>query len=282
MAEVLAAAVRDRQRVPDEPIEIEVDHEALRLDRYTCEARPGPGTPVGPAAQPGPAGLRGRGGRRARRPGGRADRHRPVLRRPARRRRRAGRSQPARRGRPGRHPPRPARRPGGPGRARPSCGRCSRPQRLLADLFASDDALGVGRAASSPRPSGRCCAATRPVAGRRRTCRCWTRRPNCSARTTARRGPGPSGCGAARAWSTPRACWTSRPGSRSIDLEDEPEAEILTVADLLDAEPRWPTGYGDGRAADRGGSGPPPTGGGRSGTSSWTRRRSSRRWRGGC
>jgi len=38
MVGVLATAVRDRQRVPDEPIEIEVDHEVLRLDRYTCEA----------------------------------------------------------------------------------------------------------------------------------------------------------------------------------------------------------------------------------------------------
>jgi DNA helicase IV len=38
MAEVLAAAVRDRQRVPDEPIEFEIDGQVLRLDRFTCEA----------------------------------------------------------------------------------------------------------------------------------------------------------------------------------------------------------------------------------------------------
>jgi DNA helicase IV len=38
LADVLAAAVRDRQRVPEEVIEIEVDHELLRLDRYTGEA----------------------------------------------------------------------------------------------------------------------------------------------------------------------------------------------------------------------------------------------------
>ncbi|HET8682576.1 MAG TPA: helicase [Micromonosporaceae bacterium] len=38
MVEVLAAAVRDRQRVPDEPIEVEVDRQVLRLDRYACEA----------------------------------------------------------------------------------------------------------------------------------------------------------------------------------------------------------------------------------------------------
>ena len=38
MMEILAAAVRDRQRVPDEPIEIEVDGQVLRLDRYACEA----------------------------------------------------------------------------------------------------------------------------------------------------------------------------------------------------------------------------------------------------
>ncbi|HZN16619.1 MAG TPA: ATP-binding domain-containing protein [Micromonosporaceae bacterium] len=38
MVEVLAAAVRDRQRVPDEPVEVEVDGQVLRLDRYACEA----------------------------------------------------------------------------------------------------------------------------------------------------------------------------------------------------------------------------------------------------
>jgi DNA helicase IV len=38
MAQVLAAAVHDRQRVPDEPIEIEVDGQVLRLDRFTIEA----------------------------------------------------------------------------------------------------------------------------------------------------------------------------------------------------------------------------------------------------
>jgi DNA helicase IV len=38
MAEVLAAAVRDRQRLPAEPIELTVDREALRLDKYDCEA----------------------------------------------------------------------------------------------------------------------------------------------------------------------------------------------------------------------------------------------------
>ncbi|WP_416210957.1 ATP-binding domain-containing protein [Frankia sp. Cr2] len=36
MAEILAAAVRDRQRVPDDVIEIVVDHHPLRLDRQTC------------------------------------------------------------------------------------------------------------------------------------------------------------------------------------------------------------------------------------------------------
>jgi DNA helicase IV len=38
MVEVLAAAARDRQRVPDEPLEFEVDGQVLRLDRFTCEA----------------------------------------------------------------------------------------------------------------------------------------------------------------------------------------------------------------------------------------------------
>ncbi|SHF00664.1 HelD family protein [Streptoalloteichus hindustanus] len=37
MAEVVAAAVRDRQRVPDEPWVIEFDDQVLSLDRETCE-----------------------------------------------------------------------------------------------------------------------------------------------------------------------------------------------------------------------------------------------------
>jgi DNA helicase IV len=37
MAEVLAAAVRDRQRVPDDTMEIVFDREVLPLDRETCE-----------------------------------------------------------------------------------------------------------------------------------------------------------------------------------------------------------------------------------------------------
>ncbi|MFY1701214.1 MULTISPECIES: HelD family protein [Micromonospora] len=36
MTEVLAAAVRDRQWVPDEPLEIEVEREVIRLDPETC------------------------------------------------------------------------------------------------------------------------------------------------------------------------------------------------------------------------------------------------------
>jgi len=38
MVELLAAAVRDRQEVPDEALEIEVDSDTLRLDRETCRA----------------------------------------------------------------------------------------------------------------------------------------------------------------------------------------------------------------------------------------------------
>ncbi|WP_434743932.1 HelD family protein [Micromonospora sp. SH-82] len=38
MTEVLAAAVRDRQWVPDEPLEVEVEREALHLDPQTCRA----------------------------------------------------------------------------------------------------------------------------------------------------------------------------------------------------------------------------------------------------
>jgi DNA helicase IV len=38
MVQILAAAVRDRQRVPDEPWEIRVDREVLRLDPFACKA----------------------------------------------------------------------------------------------------------------------------------------------------------------------------------------------------------------------------------------------------
>jgi DNA helicase IV len=38
MAGILAAAVRDRQRVPAEPVEIEVDGHVLRLDTHACSA----------------------------------------------------------------------------------------------------------------------------------------------------------------------------------------------------------------------------------------------------
>ncbi|TDB99448.1 helicase, partial [Micromonospora fluostatini] len=38
MTDVLAAAVRDRQWVPDEPLEIEVEREVLHLDPQTCRA----------------------------------------------------------------------------------------------------------------------------------------------------------------------------------------------------------------------------------------------------
>jgi DNA helicase IV len=38
MVDVLTGALRDRQRVPDEPIEFDVDGVTLRLDRYTCAA----------------------------------------------------------------------------------------------------------------------------------------------------------------------------------------------------------------------------------------------------
>jgi DNA helicase IV len=37
MTEVLAAAVRDRQRVPDKHIDLAIDQDVLRLDRATCE-----------------------------------------------------------------------------------------------------------------------------------------------------------------------------------------------------------------------------------------------------
>ena len=223
MAEVLAAAVRDRQWVPDEPLEIEVEREVLTARPGDRAGRPGPGPPHRPAAQPGPRGVR-RGDRaRPRRPGGRADRRRP-----------AGRGEPARRGRPGGDPPRAAR---GDRRSRPrwtGCGRCS-PRSGCSPTCTPTRSGSPPPRRAEPTPSGPCCAASR-AGGRRPTCRCWTRPPSCSARTTGPPRPAGNRIRALEREYAEGVLEIAR-GSRSIDVEDEAEGgEILGVTDLIDAD----------------------------------------------
>ncbi len=76
------------------------------------------------------------------------------------------------------------------------------PQRLLADLYAAPERIDTAAPMLSDGPSGR-----------RRTCPCSTRRRSCSARTTGP--PPPAGTGSVPCnASTPRACWRS-PGVRA-------------------------------------------------------------------
>jgi DNA helicase IV len=76
-------------------------------------------------------------------------------------------------------------------------------QRLLDDLFSG--CAGPGRGWT--RRTGPGCCASRAAAGPRPTSHCWMRRPNCSARTTGRSGPARSASGRSRSptpagWST--------------------------------------------------------------------------------
>ena len=201
MAEVLAAAVRDRQQVPREPVEI------IARPR---DAHAGP-----PGRQPGPAS--GPAG-----PGGRTTWPGPCS--PARSSRSADRSQaagPARRATCS-AAPQPARRGRRSTTCAPSCAPIPEvqaaierlwpvltPQQLLADLFASKRRLATAAPGlSQAERDALLRARRRRRAGPRPTCRCWTRPPSCSARTTGPSGPsGPPPAAAARP--TPRACWTS-------------------------------------------------------------------------
>lgn len=114
--------------------------------------------------------------------------------------------------------------------------------------------------------------------GPRRTSRCSTRRPNCSGRTTAPSGPPPRP-GARSASRTRRASWSCRGARRpSSSRTRSPRSSPPTTSSTPSG---WPTGRRRPTTAARR-SVPPPTGPGRSGTSSSTRRRNSRRWPGGC
>ena len=177
LAEVLALAVRDRQWVPDEPLEIEVERETLTLDPEIVRAARDRVRRVDRPHNLARALFDVEIVARHRRPGGRADRRRP-----------AGRGQPARRGGPGRDPPRAARGDGDPGRPGPAvagahpAAAARRPVRR--------PGAHRRRRADAHRGRAGAAAARAAVAGRRPTCRCSTRPPSCSARTS---GPPPPG-----------------------------------------------------------------------------------------
>ncbi len=164
MAEVVANAVANRQRIPAENRILEVDGRKLLLTPAAGPPGPGKGPRHRQAAQ--------RGARDVRQdPAARADRTDD----------RAGGSRQHRQ----------QRRPLLPGRGRPHGTR--RPDRAE-PLLDADDAgeahlravqqaghPGSLHARTSPTPNAPCCSA-RPIArGPRPTCRCWTKPPNCSA-----------------------------------------------------------------------------------------------------
>ena len=106
MADVITAAIRDRQEAPPS-VEIRFDNDVLRLDRRAI------------------AEARGRA-RRTRRPHNEARRTfaREIISTLSSMVVEPAGQAPARQGGHGRHPPRAARVPGGPGRDRRRCGRC--------------------------------------------------------------------------------------------------------------------------------------------------------------
>ena len=84
------------------------------------------------------------------------------------------------------------------------------PEQVVADLWAQPASL----ATAAPRPSAsqrpRCSPGTAATRGRCPTCRCSTRPRSCSARTTSRPGGRPRQLPPSGRWSrsTPAACWT--------------------------------------------------------------------------
>ena len=108
------------------------------------------------------------------------------------------------------------------------------PRQVLRDLLSDADRLASAAGdltderarAAAARPRGRLDAGRRAAA--RRAGRTARRR-----RHAAGRGQRPAS--GARRSSTPRACWRSSKGSRSLDFEDEAEEEVLSAIDVVDA-----------------------------------------------
>ena len=269
MAKVIAAAVRARQRDRGPGLEVRYERDVLRLDRRACarirdRARRSPA-----AAQPGQAGRAPPAHRRPVQPGGRPDRLR-----------RAGRREPAQRGGHRRNPPGAAGEPAGACRAGGVLARLT-PERP------ADGAARLAGAAGSRRPwlltPEERSALLRPPGGG------WTPADVPLLDEAAellgeddQRGPRAADERERRRRIALRARG-ARPGLRLPVGRPEPGGGGGDPVRLRHHRRRTPGGPLRGRRRPhRGGTGAPPTGPGRSGTSWWTRRRSSRRWRGGC
>ena len=217
MAEVIAAAVRDWQRMPDEPVEIHLDRYTLRLDRRSLEA------------------ARQRA-LRSRRPHNQARavlvRHLlTVLARQAARRLGKGLHRRDRAGGPARGA---AHRAGGAGRAQPPV---ALPHPAAAAHLPLHQPRAHGTGPGSAPPSASCCAATGPApasrTGPRPTCRSSTRPPSCSARSTrACCAPPPSAEEEAAAARAAREEDERRPTSPTPNEV----LELTGMAEMIDAE----------------------------------------------
>ena len=179
MAEVLAAGRRDRQWVPDEPLEIEVERETLTARPGDRARRPG----TGPAASDRPHNL------------ARALFDVEIVHALADQVAERIGADPLRRGRTcstRRTAPRSAGSCARSRRSRPrwtGCGRCS--PRSGCSPTCSPTRTRIAAAAPMLTEDERALLRREPAAaGRRPTCRCWTRRPSCSARTSAPPPPG--------------------------------------------------------------------------------------------
>ncbi len=152
------------------------------------------------------------------------------------------------------------------------------PEDLLRDLFSSPERLA--RAAKGlPTPTARCWCATPTPPGRCPTSRCWRRPTSCSGSTTRPSGPPRRGAGR-RGWTRRSGCWTccTAPGRTTRTTTRSPRSCWPATCWTPRGWPPAPTRPTTAPPP----SGPPPTAPGRSGTWWSTRRRSCRRWPGGC
>ena len=273
MAEVMVAAVAGPAGGARRPaIELVVERRPAAPGPGDRAQRPGTGPPLPAAAQPGPRALR----------------HRHPATRWPRRSPTADRRRPARRRQPPRTPatwPTSARSCATDRAVRATLDRLwpvLTPQQLLRDLFAEPDRLAAAAPDCSAADERTCCTGPRARAGPRPTCRCSTRPPSCSARTTGQQWP-------AAEHDRGRTHRLRRGGARHrhrlqvrSDFEDDAESEILArhrparrgpAGRAARAAPTDLTTAAAGRR--RPDAGP-------SATSSSTRRRSCRRWPGGC
>jgi hypothetical protein len=209
MLEVLAAAVADRQGLPEAPIEIALHDGPVPLDRELAAA-------ARQAAQA--SGLPHNGARRVFR-----DRLVETLAARAVDRIAAGWLRPAAAGELAACWSRTCGTIWPPARSWPPRWNCSGRCSPRSGCWPGCSAAGPGSRPPPPcwtRPTGRRCCAPAVTPGRSPTCRCWTRPPNCSARWTPTPRGGWPGWNGRSGRRTPAACcrcwiWTPRSWTRS-------------------------------------------------------------------